>query len=56
MKTQIDINDPLHFRAKVYAACNKTTLSALVNEGLAALLKRKQAKTGNPLRLREVKA
>lgn len=52
MKTQIDINDPLHFRAKVYAACNKTTLSALVNEGLAELLKRKQAKSGNPLRLR----
>ena len=56
MKTQININDPLHTQAKVYAACNKTTLSALVNEGLASLLKRKQAKTGNPLKLREVKA
>ena len=52
MKTQIDISDPLHFRAKVYAACNKTTLAALVNEGLASLLARKQAKTGNPLKLR----
>ena len=55
MKTQIDIPDPLHFHAKVYAATNKTTLAALVNEGLADLLKRKQAATGNPLRLREVK-
>jgi hypothetical protein len=56
MKTQIDIPDTLHTQAKVYAATNKTTLSALVNEGLAELLKRKQAKTGNPLRIREVKA
>jgi hypothetical protein len=53
MKTQIDIPDPLHFRAKVYAACNKTTLAALVNEGLTDLLKRKQAKQGNPLRIRK---
>jgi hypothetical protein len=53
MTTQIDIDDALHTQAKTYAAQNGTTLKALVNEGLAAILKRKQAKTGNPLRLRK---
>jgi len=43
----------MHTDARTYAAANKTTLAALVNEGLAAILKRKQAKTGNPLRLRK---
>ena len=54
MKTQIDINDTLHTQARTYAAQHKTTLTSLVNEGLAALLKRKQATTGNPLRLRNL--
>lgn len=53
MTTQIDIDDALHTQAKTYAAQHGTTLKALVNEGLAALLKRKQAKNGNPLRLRK---
>jgi len=53
MRTQINIPDSLHTQAKTYAASNKTTLAALVNEGLASLLARKQAKTGNPLRLRK---
>lgn len=53
MKTQININDTLHTQARTYAAANKTTLSALVNEGLASLLSRKQAKTGNPIKLRK---
>lgn len=56
MLTQLDIDDALHKKAKTFAAKNGTTLKALVNEGLASLLLRKQAKTGNPLRLREVKA
>lgn len=53
MTTQINIDDDLHTQAKTYAAQNGTTLKALVNQGLADLLKRKQAKTGNPLRLRK---
>jgi Arc/MetJ family transcription regulator len=53
MTTQIDIDDALHTQAKTYAAQNGTTLKALVNEGLTSLLKRKQAKNGNPLRLRK---
>jgi len=53
MTTQIDIDDALHTQAKTYAAQHGTTLKALVNEGLADLLKRKQTKTGNPLRLRK---
>ena len=55
MNTQINIDDALHTQAKTYAAQNKTTLRALINKGLAELLKRKQAKTGNPLRLRKEK-
>lgn len=53
MNTQINIEDSLHTQAKTYAAQNKTTLRALINEGLAELLKRKQSATGNPLRLRK---
>jgi len=53
MTTQINIDDALHMQAKTYAAQHSTTLKALVNEGLASLLKRKQAKNGNPLRLRK---
>lgn len=54
MLTQLDIDDALHKKAKTFAAKTGTTLKALVNEGLADLLKRKQATTGNPLRLRNV--
>lgn len=53
MLTQLDIDDSLHKKAKTFAAKNGTTLKALVNEGLAALLARKQAKTGNPIKLRK---
>jgi hypothetical protein len=53
MLTQIDIEDALHKKAKQHAVNHGTTLKALVNEGLSELLKRKQAKTGNPLRLRK---
>lgn len=53
MNTQINIDDALHTQAKTYAAQHKTTLRALINEGLAALLARKQAKTGNPIKLRK---
>jgi len=53
MRTIVNIPDAMHTQARTYAAANKTTLAALVNEGLASLLKRKQAKNGNPLRLRK---
>jgi len=53
MLTQLDIQDDLHTQAKAYAVKHKTTLKALVNEGLAALLKRKQPASGNPLRIRK---
>jgi hypothetical protein len=53
MRTIVNIPDAMHTQARIYAASNKTTLAALVNEGLASLLKRKQAKNGNPLRLRK---
>lgn len=52
MTTQINIPDALHTQAKTYAAQNGTTLKALVNQGLAELLKRKATQ---PLRIREVK-
>ncbi len=49
MKTQIDIQpESLHRDAKVYAARNGVTLAALVNEGLATLLRRKQPAAKNP--------
>jgi predicted transcriptional regulator len=53
MTTQIDIPDDVHKQVKQYAANHGTTLKAFVNEAIVDLLKRKQAKTGNPLRLRK---
>jgi len=50
MTTQINIPDALHTQAKTYAAQNGTTLKALVNQGLAELLKRKATQ---PLRIRK---
>lgn len=40
MKTTIDIADPLLAKAKRVAAKRKTTLRALIEEGLAEVLKR----------------
>jgi hypothetical protein len=53
MRTQIDINDALHTRVKTHCASAGITLKAFTNEAFSDLLKRKQAKTGNPLRIRK---
>ncbi len=49
----IDVPYDLHMKAKAHALQRGITLKALVNEALSDLLKRKQAKQGNPLRLRK---
>jgi hypothetical protein len=49
----IDVPYDLHMKAKAHALQRGITLKALVNEALSDLLKRKQATTGNPLRLRK---
>jgi len=50
MLTQIDIEDKLHESARSFAFKTKTTLKALVNEGLADLLRRKQPAPKPPTR------
>jgi len=46
MKITMTISDPLHIRAKDIARRDKTTLSALVNEGLTELLLRRKLAPG----------
>jgi len=53
MRTQIDIDDALHTKVKTHCAKNGITLKVFANEAFSDLLKRKQATTGNPLRLRK---
>jgi hypothetical protein len=53
MRTQIDIEDALHTRVKTHCASAGITLKAFTNEAFSELLKRKQAKQGNPLRIRK---
>lgn len=48
--TTFEIDDDLRKKAKVYATNNKTTLGALLNEGLADLLRRKQPAPKTPTR------
>ena len=56
----LKISESIHSQLRVSAAQQKQSLQSLaegfITTGLSALLKRKQAKTGNPMRLREVKA
>ena len=52
MKTTIDIADALFERAKVLAERDKTTLRALVEEGLRAVLERR-AGNHHPFKLRD---
>jgi hypothetical protein len=56
----LKISESIHSQLRVSAAQQKQSLQSLaegfITTGLSALLKRKQAKTGNPLRIREVKA
>ena len=52
MKTTIDIAGALFERAKLLAERDKTTLRALVEEGLLAVLERR-ARSGKPFRLRD---
>jgi hypothetical protein len=51
MKTTLDVSDPLLEEAKALAAREGTTLRALVEEGLRAVLARKT--TGRRFRLRD---
>jgi len=51
MKTTLDVSDPLLEEAKAFAAREGTTLRALVEEGLRAVLARK--KVDRPFRLRD---
>lgn len=55
----LKISESIHSQLRVSAAQQKQSLQSLaesfITSGLASLLKRKQATTGNPLRLREVK-
>ena len=52
----LKISETLHSRLRIGAANQGCSLQSLaegfITTGLAELLKRKQAKTGNPLRLR----
>lgn len=60
MTKTLKINETLHSQLRLSAAEQKQSMQSLaegfITTGLASLLKRKQAKTGNPLRIREVKA
>jgi len=60
MTKTLKISESIHSQLRVSAAQQKQSLQSLaegfITTGLSALLKRKQAKTGNPLRIREVKA
>ncbi len=51
MKTTVDLSGPLLEEAKAVAAREKTTLRALVEEGLRAILERKRS--GRRFRLRD---
>ena len=51
MKTTIEISDPLLAKAKALAAREKTTLRALIEEGLRELLLRKD--TRKPYKLKD---
>lgn len=53
MKTTIEISDQLLLRAKKFASSEKTTLRALVEEGLRKVLEDKETRT-KPFRLRLV--
>ena len=54
----LKISESIHSQLRVSAAQQKQSLQSLaegfITTGLSALLKRKQAKTGNPLRLRNL--
>lgn len=56
----LKISESIHSQLRVSAAQNKQSLQSLaegfITTGLTSLLARKQAKTGNPLRLRKEKA
>jgi hypothetical protein len=56
MKT-LKINESLHSQLRIESAGKGCSLQSLaesfLTKGLSDLLKRKQAKTGNPLRLRK---
>lgn len=53
----IKISEPIHSQLRVSAAQQKQSIQSLaesfISTGLASLLARKQAKTGNPLRIRK---
>lgn len=53
----LKISEPIHSQLRVSAAQNKQSIQSLaesfITTGLASLLARKQAKTGNPLRIRK---
>ena len=51
MKTTIEISDPLLAKAKAFAAREKTTLRALIEEGLREILLRKD--TRKPYKLKD---
>ena len=55
----LKISESIHSQLRLSAAEQKQSLQSLaegfISTGLAALLKRKQAKTGNPLRIRKEK-
>ena len=51
MKTTIDIPDPLLSQARQIAATERTTLRALIEEGLRAVVERRRR--GQPFRLRD---
>jgi hypothetical protein len=51
MKTTIEISDPLLAEAKALASREKTTLRALIEEGLRDVLRRKSA--GKPFKLKD---
>ena len=58
MTKTLKISESIHSQLRLSAAEQKQSLQSLaegfISTGLAALLKRKQAKTGNPLRLRNL--
>jgi predicted HicB family RNase H-like nuclease len=53
----LKISEPIHSQLRVSAAQQKQSIQSLaesfITTGLSALLARKQAETGNPLRLRK---
>jgi hypothetical protein len=51
MKTTVDISDQLFRQAKAAAEDSRTTMRQLIEDGLRAMLERKQAARKKPFRL-----